>query len=263
MKQTSAKSRRLKFSTPEDTRLYAVGDIHGRKDLLDSMLLRIVRNATRSDASRRVVVFLGDYVDRGTESRAVLETLLAGPPKTPHWDGFEWVFLRGNHEDVMLRFLDDLSLGANWLREGNGGLTTIQSYAPSVAAGRQISSNPIIDSAEISQLQAALRMSLPPNHIQFLTDLPYAHQEGDYYFAHAGIRPGTPLDQQTPEDLMWIREGFLSSDVEHDKLVVHGHTIFSEPDIKPNRIGIDTGAYRSGRLTALVAEGNRQGFLST
>ncbi len=236
---------------PAGARVYAVGDIHGRKDLLDRLLGMILRDAQRSRAGRRLIVFLGDYVDRGGQSRAVVETLLAGPPSTPQWAGFRWLCLKGNHEEAMLRFLDDLSIGPAWL--ANGGLETVEDYAGERG----------LDDSDLVGLQVRLRRSLPSRHAEFLAQLPLTHVEGDYLFVHAGIRPGVPWDAQNPRDLMWIRGDFLSSNADHGKMVVHGHSIAKIPESRRNRIGIDTGAYASGRLTALVVEGATRSFLST
>ncbi len=244
-------SRTRPALAPPGTRLYAVGDVHGRCDLLERLLGTIQRDAQRSRAARRVIVFLGDYVDRGSQSRDVVELLCAGPPATPQWAGFRWVCLRGNHEDAMLSFLDDLSAGPSWL--ANGGLATIESYADTAW----------LDIDDLPALQVLLRRSLPDEHRAFLENLAYRHVEGDYYLVHAGVRPGVDLESQRPQDLMWIRNEFLSSDADHGKLVVHGHTIAAAPQVRPNRIGIDTGAYYSGRLTALVIEGAEKSFLST
>jgi serine/threonine protein phosphatase 1 len=236
---------------PVGTRLYAVGDLHGRKDLLDRMLTLILADARGSQAGRRVIVFLGDYVDRGPQSRQVVDTLVAGPPASPQWAGFRWVCLKGNHEDAMLGFLDDIESGPRWF--ANGGLATIESYVGDLS----------IDRLQLPGLQALLQASLPPSHRAFLEGLPLHHCEGDYLFVHAGLRPGVPLEAQEPNDLLWIRGEFLTSPADHGKLVVHGHTITRTPELRRNRIGIDTGAFYTGRLTCLVAEGAKRKFLST
>jgi len=250
MRETHTMFRSRTVLAPAGARLYAVGDIHGRKDLLDRLLEAILRDAARSRAGRRVVVFLGDYIDRGPDSKEVVEMLRNGPPGSPRWSGFQWVCLRGNHEQALLNFLDDPLSGPMWL--ANGGMEAILSYA-----GQPI------DRGDLDGLQAQLRAAFPPSHRAFLSSLPYSHCEGDYFFAHAGIRPGVPLGRQDPMDLMWIRGEFLKSRADHGKLVIHGHTVSARPEILANRIGIDTGAFRSGQLTALVAEGAERGFLST
>lgn len=237
-------------SVPAGSLIYAVGDIHGRADLLAHLLTQIEDSARSSVARRRVVLFLGDYVDRGPDSRAVLQRLIDGPPP-----GWQWIFLRGNHEDMMLHFLGDLSYGPAWLR--NGGLATIDAYAGTAHAGTGL------DGLDPSALQELLLRHLPPAHRDFLADLPCCHGEGDYFFVHAGVRPGVPLERQQPEDMVWIRGPFLRSAADHGKIIVHGHTIAAEPEVCANRIGIDTGAYASGRLTALMLEGRERRFLHT
>lgn len=232
-------------SVPVGSRVYAIGDIHGRADLLERLLATIEDDASSSAATRRVVVFLGDYVDRGPQSRRVVERLMAGPPP-----GFSWVCLRGNHEDSMLRFMDDEQIAQSWLR--NGGLATIQDYADGQPTGETL-----------DELRATFARTVPRDHLEFMEGLPLRHVEGRYVFVHAGLRPGRALAAQTGRDMMWIRDEFLLSNASFGHVVVHGHTISGEPEIRPNRIGIDTGAYASGRLTALVLEGKARRFLST
>jgi serine/threonine protein phosphatase 1 len=236
-------------SGPPGTRLYAVGDIHGRLDLLRTLTALIHDNAYRRQARRNVVVYLGDYVDRGRESRAVLDFLLNEP-----LPGFEHVHLRGNHEDVMLRFLTDIAAGPSWLTFG--GRETLESYGIDPP---QAQAEPV----ELEQAQRALAARLPAAHLEFLRGLRLQHEEGDYFFAHAGVKPGVPLDQQREQDLLWIRGEFLSSNAEFGRIVVHGHSISPVPDVRRNRIGIDTGAFMSDRLTCLVIEGTDWSFLQT
>jgi serine/threonine protein phosphatase 1 len=246
---STSPSETRRISAPPGVRLYAIGDVHGRLDLLESLLDGVLEDSKSSAADRKVVVFLGDLIDRGPDSRAVIERVMAGPQD--HWRGFQWITLRGNHEDIMLRFLSDANYGANWI--ANGGLSTIASYVGDLD----------ISADDVFALQAALNRSLPRAHRRFLEALPYSHQEGGYVFVHAGIRPGIPMAAQTAEDLMWIRREFLDSGLDHGAVIVHGHTIVKEPDERPNRIGIDTGAYSNGRLTGLVVEGDRHWFLSS
>jgi len=236
-------------SAPSDTRIYVIGDIHGRCDLLSALHERILDDAGTATASRRVVVYLGDYVDRGEASCQVIALLLERPLA-----GFEQIFLSGNHEAMMLRFLDDAAVGEMWLY--NGGDATLFSYGVSIASGSDPDQRCIV-------MQRALGEKLPDRHLAFLRRLRPYHVEGDYLFVHAGIRPGVPLEEQSSEDLFWIREEFLYSRADHGRCVVHGHTIVSEPEFRPNRIGIDTGAYFSNRLTCLVLEGTDQRTLQT
>jgi serine/threonine protein phosphatase 1 len=236
-------------AAPDGTRLYAIGDIHGRVDLLRTLKDLVHEDAYRRQAPRSVVIYLGDYVDRGAESRAVIELLLNEP-----LPGFESHFLKGNHEDIMLRFLTDISVGPSWL--SFGGMDTLRSYGIDPP-------RPDAPAAELQRAQRALAEFLPRDHLDFLRRLEISHEEGDYLFVHAGVKPGVPLDEQREEDLLWIRDEFLSSEASFGRIVVHGHTIRRDPDVRRNRIGIDTGAFKSDRLTALVAEGTEWFFLQT
>jgi serine/threonine protein phosphatase 1 len=234
---------------PAGTRVYAIGDIHGRLDLLRAIETRIADELARNRPERSVVVYLGDYVDRGPDSRAVIDRLLDTPVPADRV-----VHLLGNHEEAMRRFLVDRSIGSSWM--GFGGLQTLASYGASP--------DPLLPPREwFEQAQAALAAALPDRHRAFLDRLALSHREGDYLFVHAGIRPGVAFDCQDPEDLIWIRHEFLDSALDHGCIVVHGHSISAVPQIRANRIGIDTGAFYSGRLTALVLEGTERRFLST
>ncbi|MBI3444234.1 MAG: serine/threonine protein phosphatase [Magnetospirillum sp.] len=237
---------------PDGTRVYAIGDIHGRLDLLESLFEDICDEIRQTPVSRPVVVFLGDLIDRGPDSRRVIERIMGGPePKGPLASA-RYVCLRGNHEDTMLEFLADFSVGPRWFR--NGGLDAIRSYVGQV------------DSAlahDYPALQRLFYRALPGSHLRFLSRNPAFHVEGDYLFVHAGIRPGIALEHQDSYDMMWMREPFLSSEEDHGKMVVHGHSIVPEPESRHNRIAIDTGAYRTGRLTCLVLDGAERRFLST
>lgn len=234
---------------PDGTVVYAIGDVHGRLDLLAALEVRIRQDADTRAAGRRVIVCLGDYVDRGYESRGVIEHLMAPPP-----DGFERVCLKGNHEDFMLHFLDDASVGGSWF--ANGGVETLMSYGVELPAGGA-------DPARAETIRDELSARLPAEHRAFLEALSLVHREGDYLFVHAGIRPGVSVADQDPHDLMWIRGDFLNDPRDHGLVVVHGHTVEPEPQVRANRIGIDTGAYATGRLTALVLEGSAREFLGS
>ncbi|KAA0586925.1 serine/threonine protein phosphatase (plasmid) [Azospirillum oryzae] len=236
-------------SVPRGMRVYAVGDIHGRLDLLDQMLGQIVRDAEQAPNLLKYLVFLGDYVDRGPDSRLVIERLACGLPPA-----FGAVFLRGNHEDTMLGFLSDLRVAPGWLTYG--GDTTLESYGIPAP-------DPDAPMEHLQQAQMMLNSLLPAHHRAFLTGLRCHLTIGDYHFVHAGVRPGVPLDRQEDQDRLWIREAFLVSRADHGKVVVHGHTIAPEPELLSNRIGIDTGAYATNRLTALVLEGTDRRFLCT
>jgi len=236
-------------SAPPGSRVYAIGDIHGRADLLRDLHARILADAAAHPAGRRVVVYLGDYVDRGLDSRGVIETVMGDA-----LPGFERVTLKGNHEDLMLRFLDDSGIAPSWFY--NGGIATLFSYgiASRGEDGEQRSG---------SALQDELRRRLPAAHLDFLRNLALTHREGDYLFVHAGIRPGVALEKQAEEDLIWIREPFTASRADFGFTVVHGHTIVPDVETTPSRVGIDTGAYFSGKLTCLVLEGTGRTFLQT
>jgi len=235
---------------PPGLRVYAVGDIHGRLDLLRTMIERIRADAaTMEDGGVCRLVFLGDYIDRGPQSRGVIDYLMAGP-----LPGAEAVFLRGNHESTMLQFLDDLTAGPGWLTYG--GVNTLLSYGlrPPVT---------VPPALRLPTVQQQLRQALPPEHRAFLGRLPAFAMIGTYLFVHAGIRPGVALDRQRDEDMVWIRDEFLTSTLDHGVVVVHGHTIAMHADSLPNRIGVDTGAYATGRLTAAVLEGTGRRFIDT
>ena len=235
---------------PPGVRIYAVGDIHGRLDLLTAMLERIKTDTEAlPPVARMIIIFLGDYLDRGNHSKAVIEQLIAWPlPR------FEPVFLRGNHEATVLQFLDDLTAGPGWL--AYGGVNTLLSYGvrPPVDVPPRL---------RLAAVQHQLRETLPPSHLAFLRQMPFYVEIGSYLFVHAGIRPGIPLEQQRKDDLLWIREDFLSSTADHGRVVVHGHTITMEAESLPNRIGVDTGAYATGRLTAAVLENDERRFIDT
>ena len=226
---------------PEGQLLYAVGDIHGRLDLLQAMLGLIEADARNSAHSkRRTLVFLGDYVDRGPDSRGVVDLLLGNLPRE-----FDAHFLKGNHEAIMLDFLDDPSFLGQWL--ANGADATFRSYGMDLEELIRKGATP-------DAWRRAFLASLPEAHRDFFETLELAVAFGDYLFVHAGVRPGVPLEAQDPHDLVWIRAPFLQSNADFGKIVVHGHTPGREPVIRGNRIGIDTGAVFTDRLTALKLE---------
>jgi len=234
---------------PPGTRVYAVGDIHGRLDLLRRMHEMIAEDAVGARTHRVVVIYLGDYVDRGQQSRQVLQFLLDEPLA-----GFESVHLCGNHEEMMLAFLGDASVGPMWMY--NGGDATLYSYGVGQQEGATIEERH-------ARMQQKLCETVPEQHLAFLRNLRLYHVEGDYLFVHAGIVPGRTLEEQRPQDLLWIRDEFVQSGEDHGRCVVHGHTIVPAPDLRANRIGIDTGAYFSGTLTCLVLEDATQRILQT
>lgn len=234
------------YRVPADRGVYAVGDIHGRCDLLHALLTGIEQHGRQSGHARHVVVFLGDYLSRGLDSRAVVERVRTWQPDLP---GVATVVaLKGNHEDLALRFLaGDLEAGLHWF--DYDGLDALAHYGV-------VSPNPRArDPAALLALRQRFEQALPPEHLAFLRTLAISHDEFDYRFVHAGVRPGVALADQTAHDQMWIRKRFLESHADHGAMIVHGHSIHSEPDFHPNRIGIDTGAYASGVLTCLVLDG--------
>jgi serine/threonine protein phosphatase 1 len=226
---------------PQGQLIYAIGDIHGRSDLLALLLDKIAADAAQGkEAKRRTLIFLGDYIDRGHDSRRVVDMLLGALPQ-----GFDAHFLKGNHEAIMLDFLVDPSYLAQWL--ANGADATFRSYGVDVAELIRKGVTP-------EAWRRAFLASLPEDHRQFFDTLELAVSFGDYLFVHAGVRPGVPLEAQDPMDLVWIRGPFLKSDEDFGKIVVHGHTPTAAPEIRANRIGIDTGAVFTDRLTALRLE---------
>jgi serine/threonine protein phosphatase 1 len=252
MSFASANQRRAP-RLPPGLRVYAVGDIHGRDDLLAKLLEMIEEDHARRGECRLLPVFLGDYVDRGPGSRAVIECLAALNARWP-----DTRFLRGNHEDLLLGFLGEHERGLAWLM--NGGVATLASYGVRTDDAWRIF---MPGHRGLGRLRAAFIRALPEAHLAFLRDLESAVQIGDYYFVHAGVRPGIPLAEQADEDRLWIRREFLSSREDFGAFVVHGHTPALRPDIRPNRIGIDTLAWETGRLTALGLEGSERWFLNT
>jgi serine/threonine protein phosphatase 1 len=235
---------------PAGEAVYAIGDVHGRLDLLEDLLTRIRIDANRHAASGRRLIFLGDYIDRGAESRGVVERLLQDP-----LPGFETVRLMGNHEEAMLAFLDGESDGLDWL--AFGGLETLMSY------GVPLRRFPHASDA-MAGLRSALAAVVPVAHVDLLRGCLLHYSVGDYVFVHAGVRPGIALGKQAPRDLLWIRDDFLRVRIPlPGRVVVHGHTICDLPQNRENRINIDTGAFVSGRLTCLVLRGSERRFLST
>lgn len=231
---------------PAGKRIYAVGDIHGRADLLARMAELIEADCRSRPIGGAGTVFLGDYVDRGPDSRGVIGRLAAGDFPTPI------VALRGNHESLFLQFMQgpvDIPY-----YDQLGGAATLGSYS--------------IDLHRFARLDAEarddlLRAAIPAEHLAFVETTRLSLVAGDYFFCHAGVRPGVPLAAQSEEDLMWIRAEFLSSAADFGKVVVHGHTPVRTPEVRPNRINVDTKAFASGILTAVVLEADERRFLRT
>jgi serine/threonine protein phosphatase 1 len=234
-------------SLPAGRRVYAVGDIHGRLDLLDKLLARINNDIALRPTARSVYVFLGDYIDRGPSSRETIDRLIE------HGKTHETVFLKGNHELIALKCLTDQKLFDQWLRLG--GLETLISYGvpPEILANGK----PIV------RLQSAFHSALPQTHFRFFRDLQNSFMCGDFFFAHAGVKPNVELSHQKESDLLWIRGEFLFSNCDFGKIVIHGHTPTREIEVGLNRINIDTGAFATGRLTCLVMEDSSLSVIDT
>ena len=233
---------------PPGCRAYAIGDVHGRLDLLRDLLRQIERDNEDRGPTNTYLVLLGDLIDRGPDSRGVIELFVSSPPRFA-----QTVFLKGNHEEFLLNVLGgkDEMVG-DWL--SYGGYECAESYG--ISRGWTLNMTP---AAVIERLAG----EVPEAHRNFLNAMADSFGFGDYLFVHAGIRPGLPLDRQSGKDLRWIREGFLEDRSDHGFIVVHGHTIVERPEQHPNRIALDTGAYRSGILTAIGLEGSDRWFLQS
>jgi len=242
-------SANLETKVPESTRIYAIGDIHGRVDLLRNLHQKIRTDSLGCRATRKIIIYMGDYVDRGLFSREVIEYLLTTPLQ-----GFESIFIKGNHEHAMEKFIDAPEKMAAWLSWG--GDATLQSYGVDLYTEQFVAKS-------LQDLARDLREKLPNEHLGFLKGLKLYHIEGDYLFVHAGVQPGVNIEEQKPEDLMMIRDEFISSSPNIPYTVVFGHTIFEKPFYKDGKIGIDTGAYFSGKLTSVVLEEDTIRFLSS
>ena len=233
---------------PRGYRAYAVGDIHGRLDLLDHLLALIEQDSERNPAGQSLLVFLGDLIDRGPDSQGVVERL-----RTYHHIRLQPHFLAGNHEEVLLRLLaGERGILDSWLKYG--GAECLRSYGADPASLKGLSEHSAL---------AIIKQAIPVAHAQFIGNFADTLKLGDYLFVHAGIRPGLDLSLQSQSDLRWIRSPFLECEDDHGLVVVHGHTISETVDERPNRIGIDTGAYRTDVLTALAIEGGRRWFINT
>jgi serine/threonine protein phosphatase 1 len=241
------KSRRINASPllPEGLRIYAVGDVHGRADLLKQLFSRVDEDLKEHPIAETIQIFLGDYIDRGENSATVLD-LLIERARTHRMS-----CLKGNHEYFLSEFLENPGVLKYWAQ--NGGLSTLASYGltPTIIA------NP----KEQAELSASLWNAIPESHRHFLAGLKLCFTCGDFFFVHAGVRPGTPLWRQREDDLLWIRDEFLLHEEPFEKIIVHGHTPVREPDVRNNRINIDTGAYATDRLTCLRLERDKIEFV--
>lgn len=235
-------------SVPTGRRIYAVGDIHGRLDLLDALLAAIARDDRRRGICQTMLVFLGDFIDRGPDSRGVVQRLL-----DVREGGASMRFLMGNHEEILLRAYEgDHRAAALFHRVG--GRETMLSYGVEPEE---------YDRSDFRELIGVMKRAIPLEHISFFSALENFHVEGDYVFVHAGIRPGVPLVEQSTSDLRWIRSEFLKHRGSHGNMIIHGHSVTAGIDEQNNRIGIDTGAYASGVLTAIGLEGSERWYLKS
>ena len=240
---SAAPSRSVDASAPAGTRIYAIGDIHGRADLLNEITARIDDDIRRRPIAHTVEVYLGDYIDRGPDSRTVID-LLAVRLVANHA-----VCLRGNHEAVMEGFLEDPAILPYW--EQLGGMQTLASYGIELHDENETALN----------LHHRFVDAFPRAHELFMQCLRHQFSCGDFLFVHAGIRPDIPIEHQDINDLIWIRDEFLDSTHKHERFIVHGHTPVPHPDIRHNRINIDTCAWRTGTLTCIAIEGSAILFL--
>ena len=231
---------------PDGHRVYAVGDVHGQDHLLADLLAQVEADIAARPGREVTIVFLGDLIDRGPKSAEVVERLRTYRPI-----GVRTEFLTGNHEEVLLRILEgEGGLVADWLRFG--GAQCARSYGLRSSRLAKMSPTEAIET---------LRSTIPAEHQAFLASFADTLRAGDYLFVHAGIRPGVALGEQTQVDLRWIRGPFLDHSARHDVMVVHGHSITEQVDERAGRIGIDTGAYKHGVLTALVLESDQRRLL--
>ena len=242
------KTTRNGYQLPPGRRVYAVGDIHGRVDLLGRLQRLIYRDASEHGGVCHQVVYLGDYLDRGPYVKETVEALIVASNSLEH------CCLMGNHEQLFLKFLEDPALLEPWL--GLGGQSTLMSYGVR-APGSGFSVQRAV------QVRDALQAAVPSRHLEFLNNLKPFLKLGDYLFVHAGIRPDVPLEAQTSEDLFWTRSGGGAGGNGHGYRIVHGHTIREQPRVSENSIGVDTGAYATGILTCAVLQDGQVEFLST
>ncbi|WP_051612616.1 metallophosphoesterase family protein [Hyphomonas sp. CACIAM 19H1] len=245
---------------PEGLCLYAVGDIHGRMDLLLRLVEQIDADAAQlPEGVKPQIIFLGDYIDRGLQSRDVIEYFTSGA-----LDRYDPVFLLGNHEEALLRFLQEVNFGTQWTRFGGGETLYSYGFAP---PNSRASLNSHEEMAKVrdawTKLWEAFRERLPESHLSFFQSLKPYHVAGDYLFVHAGLRPGLSLEKQSQRDMLWIREEFLDDALPFDHLIVHGHTPEDAIHRDDRRIGLDTGAFLTGKLSAARLFGTDVAFLNT
>jgi serine/threonine protein phosphatase 1 len=237
-----------KPSTQAGDRIYAIGDVHGRLDLLAELLDRIeAHSESLPQVGNLHIIQLGDLIDRGAQSAGVLRFAYAAQQKTDRF-----VVLQGNHEYLLLRALSgEKGMLRAWMR--TGGRQTLES----------LGITPPERGDDEDAVIARIKREITPELLTWVENLPLTAQSGDYFFCHAGIRPGVALKRQSRDDLLWIRDQFLEDSTPHPAVIVHGHTVSENVELRPNRIGIDTGAYESGVLTALYLEGTEREIIAT
>lgn len=245
---------------PEGLCLYAVGDIHGRMDLLLRLVEQIDADAAQlPEGVKPQIIFLGDYIDRGLQSRDVIEYFTSGA-----LDRYDPVFLLGNHEEALLRFLQEVNFGTQWTRFGGGETLYSYGFAPPNSRASLHSHEEMAKVRDAwNRLWTDFRAKLPETHLAFFQSLKPYHVAGDYLFVHAGLRPGLSLPQQSQRDMLWIREEFLEDAMPFDHLIVHGHTPEDAIYRDDRRIGLDTGAFLTGKLSAARLLGTDVAFLNT
>ena len=241
-KNADARKPRL----PDGVRIYAIGDVHGRADLLEACFKKIDKHLATEPTVRPIQITVGDYVDRGPDSKGVLDLLWERSHQC------EMIMIRGNHEQTLMEFMSDPSSLENWARIG--GLETLMSY------GLRPALSPSLEQQK--ELAAALQVAMPIPHRMLLTTMLPSFSCGGYFFTHAGVRPGVQLSQQSEHDLMWIRDEFLLCEEPFERIIVHGHTPVRIVDVRPNRINIDTGAYATGRLSCMVFQAGEADLLT-
>jgi serine/threonine protein phosphatase 1 len=248
-RRAAARSRRSGADSTAGELIYAVGDVHGRYDLLKQLTSLIIEDWTARAGNRRpLLIFCGDYVDRGPHSAAVVEALIWLQQRSD----IQACFLKGNHEAALMRFLDNPSDCGGWLRFG--GVETLRSYGVVAPAPD--------DPASCLRARDLLLHHMPSSHLRFLERLELMLVIGDYAFVHAGVQPGVDLRDQREDDLLWIRQDFLSDEGPFEKIIVHGHSwTDDQPRVLPHRIGLDTGAYATGVLTAVRLDSDEIGVI--
>ena len=238
---------RMKPHAPSGVRVYAVGDIHGAAELVDQVLRKIDEDRGLHPVEKTLEIFLGDYIDRGPDSRGAIDRLIARAEERP------CIFLLGNHELELLEFIKKPQRYRKW--KSIGGVETLLSYG--------VEPTILLSTERPDLVRDRLVERMPERHVRFFSKLNPSVEIGDYFFVHAGVRPGVGLKEQSMSDLLTIRKGFLESNADFGKVVVHGHTPVERPEVHPNRIAIDTGAYVSGRLSCAVLENDQTRFLAT